>query len=914
MFYFCNSTRQKPGRINFLLSFMRRRSSLLDKTFYRLRFTWCILCFICLSSLWAQVDSLPAPPRLTAAQRDSLAATQVRADTTRPFKLSKDSIDAPVKYTSRDSQVVDYRAKLAHLYGEAKIEYTDITLEADYIRYDIDGKTVFASAWKDSTGALTKTGQPKFTQAKETFDCDSLKYNFATGKAIVYNLSSVYDGMHVHGEKTMLIRDTSVAASDTSAARNIIYNQSAIISSCDLPEPHFGIRSNRQKLIPNKQVIIGPSTLEIQGVPVFWLPFGFFPVTQTRRAGLIIPKDYDFSPNFGFGIRDIGYFTPIGEHFNVNATFDIYTRGSWGMNLTSDYNKKYKYSGNLQFSYDKRVEERIVKLPGTDVDQVTNIPATSIGIRWSHNQASTAHPYQRFSGSVNINTNGQVNRLVDNSATNQFNSNLTSQISFSRSFPGLPISINGSVNHNQNVNTGLVNMSLPRFALNMQRIYPFKNKRRSGPERFYEKINLKYDLDLQNNIRTKDSLLFTSAMFDDSQYGIQHRINASTDFKLARYFNFSPAFDFTEVWNFQTINYRQDTANVVKRDTIQEFKPVHLYNFSMGFNTTLYGTMRFKKGLLRGLRHTMRPSVSLAYTPNYVSPELKYFQEIGGVYYNRLANSLYAKPSESGQNFGLNFSLNNNLEAKYYSKKDTTEKILKVFENFSLSTNYNFLADTLKWQPISGFGSTRFFNGLTTLGINIALDPYDKVNGRRVNTWYVRSHKAPLRLERLQFNLNSRLSYREILDFFQGKKKAEAAEEEDEVDADEVSKPQNQGPAEEYFYDLFRSFSISHDMAFGLNTTGSGQSFGITTNSIYINGDIPLTQKWSIRLGSIGYDFVNKDLTYPDLGITRDLHCWTMVLSTQPQRGTFTFTIQVKDPKLNFLKVPYAKGNYDVFR
>lgn len=896
---------------------MPDRPTFVKKVFYLLRFAWCILLILLAGVLSAQVDTLRQRSILTAAQRDSLAATQIRPDTAPQYRLSKDSIDAPVKYTSRDSQVVDYRAKQAHLYGEAKIEYTDIVLEADYIRYDIDGKTVFASAGRDSTGAIAKTGLPKFTQAKEAFDCDSLKYNFSSGKAIVYNLSSVYDGLHVHGEKTMLIRDTSVAAADTSKPRNVIYNQSAIISSCDLPEPHFGIRSNRQKLIPNKQVIIGPSTLEIQGVPVFWLPFGFFPVTQTRRAGLIIPKDYDFSPNFGFGIRDIGYFTPIGQHFNLSATFDIYTRGSWGMNFTSDYNKKYKYTGNLQFSYDKRVEERIIKLPGSDVDQVTNIPSKAIGIRWSHNQAATAHPYQRFSGSVNINTNGQVNRLVDNSATNQFNSNLTSQISFSRNFPGLPISLNGSLNHNQNVNTGVVNMSLPRFSLNMQRIYPFKRKNSSGAERFYEKINLKYDLDLQNNLRTQDSLLFTSDMFDGSQYGVQHRINASTDFKLARYFNFSPSFDFTEVWNFQTLNYRVDTAkSIVVRDTIQEFKPVHLYNFSMGFNTTLYGTMRFKKGVFRGLRHTMRPSVSLAYTPNYLAPELRYFQQIGSLYYNRLANSLYAKPSEFGQNFGLNFSINNNLEAKYYSKKDTTEKVLKVFENFSLSTNYNFLADTLKWQPISGFGSTRFFDGLTTLGIIIALDPYEKVNGSRINTWYGKNHRFPVRLDKLDFNLNSRISYQEILDFFQGKKKNQGSvtEEEEEEDEDTV-KPQNQGADQDYFYELFRSFSISHDLAFGLTTTTSGgQEFKIRTNSLYINGDIPLTQKWAIRLGSIGYDFVNKDLTYPDIGITRDLHCWTMVFSSQPQRGSFTFTIQVKDPKLNFLKVPYNKGNYDVFR
>jgi lipopolysaccharide assembly outer membrane protein LptD (OstA) len=117
---------------------------------------------------------------------------------------------------------------------------------------------------------------------------------------------------------------------------------------------------------------------------------------------------------------------------------------------------------------------------------------------------------------------------------------------------------------------------------------------------------------------------------------------------------------------------------------------------------------------------------------------------------------------------------------------------------------------------------------------------------------------------------------------------------------------------------LFNNFRVSHRISLNrqLIPTGYGtarDTFAIGTNNISISGSLKLTSKWSLDLGNISYDFPSKQLVYPDLGFTRDLHCWSLSLRWQPDRGTYSFFIGVKPGALEFLKVPYRKDYYDTF-
>jgi hypothetical protein len=115
---------------------------------------------------------------------------------------------------------------------------------------------------------------------------------------------------------------------------------------------------------------------------------------------------------------------------------------------------------------------------------------------------------------------------------------------------------------------------------------------------------------------------------------------------------------------------------------------------------------------------------------------------------------------------------------------------------------------------------------------------------------------------------------------------------------------------------LFENFGINHNISFTVTRQKTGRdTFIVHTNSLSTRGSIKITNKWSLQIGNIGYDFQAKALTYPDIGFYRDLHCWEAGGSWQPTRGTYAIFIRVKPAStFNFLNLPYNKNNVDGLR
>ena len=80
-----------------------------------------------------------------------------------------------------------------------------------------------------------------------------------------------------------------------------------------------------------------------------------------------------------------------------------------------------------------------------------------------------------------------------------------------------------------------------------------------------------------------------------------------------------------------------------------------------------------------------------------------------------------------------------------------------------------------------------------------------------------------------------------------------------------------------------------------------------------MEGRLQMTPNWGVRIGNIGYDFLSKTLTYPDIGLIRDLHCWELSFDFQPERNTYSFHLGVKPGSFDFLKWSTNRGNYDTF-
>lgn len=898
-----------------------------------------ILSFLVLSSHLAigqkprpQVK-LPQPSKEEAVAADTIAGPVPLPSSSSSIdwsqvKLSSDGLDEQVDYKARDSMWFDMKSRQIHLYGAAEVKYQTMTITAAYIRIDWEDNMMFAEGRPNAMGQIE--GKPLFQEGDQTFTAGSMKYNFKTSKGIIYTVHSKQQGMNVVGQKAKFI-----GSGGDSTKNNIIYNQDAIFSTCDLEHPHFGIHSKKQKVIPNKVAVVGPSNLEIGGVPTpLWLPFGFFPLNTNNSTGLIFPKDYEYSETYGFGLQGIGWYFPFSDYIDLRLTTDIYLKGTFRIHGQSNYRKRYKYNGNaaLSFAYLRReVEGKSIFEP-------------SMSLRWSHNQDAKAHPYRTFGGSVNIQT-GNYQRQNQTDARSVLESSLSSNMTYRQRFDG-PFDLTASFSHSQNTNSRDVTISFPTVNFQTQTLYPFKRKKKSNKERWYEKIQMRYTSEARNQFTAKDSTLFTKKTLDDAKYGIRHNITTGTNFNLLKYFTVSPSANYKEVWYFKSVEKtfdptpEVDTTIVFNEDstdftyvydttgygTILEkdnfgFKPYRQYNLGINMNTKIFGTLLFKKGKIRGLRHVISPNFGFSFSPDYTNPDWGYFKYVRKDLrsdeeerYNIFENnriSGFDQPSFTGRRMALTYSISNLIEAKVFSKKDSTEKKLPLFRNIGVSGNYNFAADSMNWSQVRISGNTTFFNSMTSFRFGVVLDPYDRnpTTGSRINKFYLDTQGKLLRLSNWDFSFTSNMTVKRLRDLIAGVN----------TDVREANRPstapggdgQSQERAEEDFLDLFNDFSIAHTFSVRYGFQSGKDTTIIVANSISSRGSFKLTPNWRITVGNFGYDFQSKRITYPDFGFYRDLHCWEMGFNWQPLFGTYSFYLRVKPGKLDFINIPVRKGIQD---
>jgi len=900
---------------------------------YRI-FIQIIVCFFCfLSSAGAQtktdtlLNSLNSPAALNLpVLNDSLPPVPDSAIVNlNKVKISPDGLDVEVEYQAQDSMWFDVKKKQVHLYGSASVKYGTMTVQAGYILLDYSLNEISAQGFPDTSGQLA--GLPDFKDRDQAFTAVRLRYNFRSQKGIIYEARTKQEDLYVLGERAKFVGSKSEPQDTTS--KNTIYNQNAIITTCDAPHPHFGIRTKKLKVIPDKVVITGFSNLEIAGIPTpFVLPFGFYPITKTRKAGLIIPRDFEFADREGLGIRDWGWYQPISEHADAIVKFRAYTSGSFGGTGTLNYKHKYKYDGNFMLDINRRVSEN---------EKAEKVAQKSFSIQWRHQQDAKAHPSRRFGGSVNIQTNRDQQRNR-NDYQSQFQNQLSSNLTYSQTFPGRPYQFNAGMSHSQNNQTREMNISLPNAAFNLQRIFPFKRKNAIGKEQWYEKISFNYSSRLENSFRAPDTALFTKKTLQSARIGIQHQASTDLNFKIFKYITVSPNVSYEENWYPYSVRKNWDTSAVSQRivqDTLKEdnneiirvnvnksrfgvdttirvwgFNAYRSYNAGVSAATVLFMTKQFKKGWLRGFRHKMTPSVSAGFGPDY--SRSKFFQQYirtrqprlrDTVEYSIFDDAVFGRPSTGKRDMSINYSLSNLIEFKYFNARRDTVIKRRLFDNLVFTGNYSLTRDTLKWSTIGTGGAFRFFKGVTTMSWGVILDPYiANVNGTRINQYAVKETGKLFRLTDLQLTINTNFTIRQIREMFS--KTASTS--------DKDKKDKNQDALLSWIDEM----NVGHNMGFNrrLIPTGFGttrDTFTISHNDFFVAGDIPLNSKWNIGISRIGYDFKNKTLTFPDLQITRDLHCWQLSLSWQPTYGTYIFSINTKPGSLDFLKVPYRKNNFD---
>ena len=809
-----------------------------------------------------------------------------------------------IKYDASDSIVIDQKNNKIILYNNAKIVYGDIELTSGLIILDYKENIVNAGRIADSKGNLSQ--YPTFKQGGNIVNPDSIKYNFDNQKALIWNSKSEDNGMNILSSLTKKQNDSVYYLKDgkVTTGGNLMGDETE--------EADYFFKIRKGKLVPGGNIVTGFTNLFVKNVPTpIGLPFAYFPSQQTKDSGFIIPNINE-SNERGYSLQNGGYYLPISEIFDLTLLGDYYTNGSYGLNISSMYRKRYKYNGNFTVRYENLINgER--GLPGYGKSTVYNI-------RWSHSNDSKSSPYSSFSASVNFGSSDYFRESVNQLNTANFlNNNLSSSVSYSKTIPGSAgIRLSLNVNMSQNTQSKEVNLTLPTLTLNTSRFYPFERKGRSK-KGFFQNINIQYSSKAENRAIFSDDLLLKKGMFENAKNGVQHTIPFTTNFKIAKHFSISVGGRYQDTWNFKTIKYNDFTEeNGVVKDTVSGFERFGIYNYNASITTKVYGIINFKpKNRIQSIRHTMTPTISYSNNPSFEKYYDTYIIDANGntAEYTRFEGGLYGVP---GKNYSssIGISIQNTIEAKL-KPKDSTETELKkvnIFKNLNLSTNYNVAATEFKWSPIRVSGSFDITNGFTVnSGATFDLYALDE-NNSRINVFNVKNGGGLLRLTSAnlstQYQINNNTFKRgqteeQISESTSGGGRAddlfgvsqdfsnsrqyleEEEEEEEEIDL------------EKYRYKLPWSLNLAYSLTYN-NARGQND---FSTNSLMVSSNLSLTPKWTVGVSS-GYDFKQKGFTYTQIRFDRDLDSWRLDFSWVPfsPRASWNFFIGIKSGLLSDLK------------
>lgn len=820
---------------------------------------------------------------------DSLGMDSLAADTTK----KKEPLDAPVIYEASDS-IVFTKEGYAHLYGEGKVNYQNIELTSAVITMNMDSSTVYATGVTDTAGV--ETGSPIFKDGETPYESKIMRYNFKTKKGFINSIVTQQGEGYVTSEE------------GKKGANDEIYMRHGKYTTCDNHEhPHFYLKLSMAKVRPKKNVVFGPAQLVVEDVPLpIAVPFGFFPFNSSYSSGFIMPT-YGDEMNRGFYLRDGGYYFAISDQMDLKVLGEIFTKGSWGLSAASNYNKRYKFSGSFNASY-------LVTKTGEK-----NMPDYSVSkdfrIQWSHRQDAKANPNSSFSASVNFATSSYDRSSLSSLYNPQQYSQNTkaSSVSYSRNFPEIGLNISGAFNITQNTRYSSLSMTLPDVNISLNRIYPFKRKKSAGDERWYEKISLQYTGSITNSISTKDNLLFKTPL-TQWENGMQHKIPVSATFNLFKYINIVPSFNYTERWYLRKVKQSYDASPTsrdhVKRDTINGFNRLYDYNLSLQMNTKLYGMYKplFMKSKELQIRHVFTPTVSYTYTPDFGKSRYGYYDtytytdedgEVRTVEYSPYEGAVYGYPGKNmSQN--ISFSIDNNIEMKMKSDKDTTGyKKISLIDQLGASLSYDVA--NKKWSDLSMNLRLKLTKSYT-FNMNASFATYayqfdengNVVVGDRTEWSYGRFGRFQGYSGSFSYTLNND-TFKKLF----GKKeedeknkdnkgKEENEDEETEEETEEQNNNSNMRKTEKASVDsdgylafklpwsvsLSYSYSIREDRSKDINIKTMRYPYSLT-HSLNVSGNFKIGSRWNMTY-STGYDFTSKEMSMTTLNITRDLHCFNM--------------------------------------
>ncbi len=853
-----------------------------------------------------------AAPVKVAAQKDMPLNVTAAGDTIIPvvdtfhFKTSKDSLDAPVIYHADDSMVLDVPTKKIILYGkESKVKYTDNELTAPVVEYDQRTNIVSAYLTRDSTGKVVSFAT--FTQADFKSVSDTLLFNMKNGKGRTVSTYFTQGDIFVHVDESKKIKERGL---------DVIYGLRGKFTTCNLDTPHFAFVSNKLKFINQKVAFTGPVHPEFEGVPVpVYLPFGIYPLSKGRHSGILAPT-FSANEQLGLSLEGLGYYKVLGDNWDVVTRGTIYSYGGWTAGVSPRYYKRYHYQGNFNIDVQHF----------RDLD---NAGGRNFNIRWSHNSDTKARPGVTFSANVNAGSS-KFNSSVPNSPQRNFQNQLNSSITYSKIWKDKPFGLTVSANHNQNTLQRLINLNLPDVAFNVNTLYPFRRSEPIGEYKWYENIGVA----LNSNVKSLSSFYDTAGhifdqLVDKLQWGANHNVPITLSLPEVAHMQFSPSVSYQERWYQQKFKRSwNDVTKKVDTSITKGFYAAREMQFGLGLGTRIFGMYTFKKkSRIQAIRHEIRPTLSVNYKPDmnkqyWYTTQLDTSNNFGR--FSVFDGSIFG-PFSEGKFGGLSFGIDNNLQMKVRSKKDTGEAAIKkitLLDGFSINGNYNFMADSFKLSQFSVNARTNLFDKIS-ITANGIIDPYlTDQQGNKIDKliW----SKKPWSLGKL---VSGSIS---VQSQFQGGNKGQTLANANQlIQQQQLLTNTNGMPLNEYQQEAaylsnnpgeFADFNIPWSVNFSYSLSFFRQRKydysgyeTIFSQNVNWGGTLNLTSKWQLGMNGY-YNITDKQLGSLSMYLTREMHCWQMAINISPvgKYRFFNISINPKSSILRDLKVNRTRYFYDL--
>ncbi len=838
-------------------------------------------------------------------QTEPVAANKI-ADTniviktdTFSFRTSKDALDAPVFYHADDSMVMDIPGKKIILYGKkTSVKYIDNQLYAPRIEFDQRTNLVSAYLVRDSNGNVIS--YPQFNQADFKTQSDSIKFNMKTGKGITKGTYTQQGEIFVYGERIKKV------------SPDVFYAYRGRFTTCNLDTPHFAFVSKKIKFINQKMAITGPVHPEFENVPVpIYLPFGIYPLKTGRRSGILAPS-FSANETLGLALEGLGYYKVLSDIWDVVLRGTIYSYGGWTANISPRYYKRYRYQGNFALNV----------LHLRDLDKSGQ---RAFNIQWSHNTDSKARPGVSFTASLNAGSSG-FNAALPNSPQRNFQNQLNSSITYSKIWKDKPFNLNVSGNHNQNTNTKLVNINLPDIGFNVNTLYPLRRKEVIGPYKWYENLGIA----LNTNVRSLSSFYDTLGNFFNEftrnyQWGATHNVPITLSLPQVGPLQFAPNISYQEKWFYERFE-RKWNSNTQKLDTSikKGFFTAREMNFGLGVTTRIFGMFTFKKNSkVQAIRHEVRPFLSANYKPDMNRNKFYNTQTDALGTINRFGfyeRSVFGQFGE-GRFGGLSFGIDNNLQMKMRSKKDTSAagvRKITLIDGFSITSSYNFLEDSFKLKPFNLNLRTNLFDKISISAGATAVPYLTNSRGEFIDKLIWNEKVALGKLTNANIAIQSQFKggdKNEQLPL--GNQQTNSLNPISGLPLNEYEREAayiSNNPGEFANFNIPWSFSFQYALNYDRVPNGLGTGYkGQFTQNVSWTGTLNLTAKWQIGING-SYNISLKQLGMISMYLSREMHCWQMAINISPVgiQRSFNISISPKSGLLRDLKINRTRYFYDL--